>query len=82
MMIARPTSAPEEKEQSNPRSVYRPPGANAPKVVNKPKAKVGGFGTKQPRQLGTSFEQATKAEVDGRIEKVRLIFSQTKEIFF
>ena len=59
------------------RSVYRPAGA--PKVVQKPKqVNVGGFGTQQSnkRQLGTSFEQAPKAEVDNRIEKQLAMLQQ------
>ena len=78
--LVKPTVAPVAVNSG--RSVYRPAGA--PKVVQKPKqVNVGGFGTQQSnkRQLGTSFEQAPKAEVDNRIEKVVIISSNLPFIF-
>ena len=77
-MIAKPTQKPVAVNSG--RSVYRPPGAQAPKVVNKPKVapgKVGGFGTTQTqRQLGISYEQAATAEVDNKIEKQLALLQQ------
>ena len=76
IMISKPTQAPIAMDSA--RSVYRPAGQQAPKVVQKPKqVNVGGFGTQQAkRQLGTSYEQAATAEVDNRIEKQLAMLQQ------
>ena len=75
IMIAKPTLMP--TTQSG-RQVYRPPGQNAPKVVNKPKNNVaiGGFNAKAPRKFGTAHNQANKVDVESGIQAQLLALQQ------